>query len=294
MVEAAVSAPLKRKQLKREVQKRIQDQTDTYWREKINSLIMQGDFLSLIKEEDTNVTWKSYLWDLPRGVAKFAVNSSLNTLPSGDNLRRWGKRVSDICGICNCNSKQTLNHILSSCRVSLEQGRFTWRHDSVLRTLCRSVGGQLRVGYQLFADMVGHQAPGGNVIPPDLFSTSQRPDVVILNEEARDVIIFELTCPFDNNISTAHDFKTNKYSSLVTDLENLGFKVDLFCVEISVRGQVSKSNRARLKSFLFRSTGIRKCTDLIVKLSRASLLGSFSIFCARNEMNWTTDQSIVM
>ena len=279
---------------KREVQKRIQDQTDGYWREKISSLIIQGDFLSLISEEGSNVTWKSYLWGLPRGVAKFAVNSGLNTLPSGDNLRRWGKRVGDTCALCNCNAKQTLNHILSSCRVSLEQGRFTWRHDSVLRTLFQSIRGHLRDGYTMFLDISGHQASGGSVIPPEVIATSQRPDVVVVNMTAKDVIIFELTCPFDNNIDTAHAFKMEKYSSLVTDLESLGFKVDLFCVEVSVRGQVTKSNRARLKSFLFRTTGVRKCTDFIVKMSRASLLSSFSIFCARNEQTWQTDHGITL
>ena len=134
-VDSVVLAPLKRKQLKREVQKRIRDQMDSYWKDKIRSLVMQGNFLSLLIEEDTNVTWKSYLWGLPRGIAKFALNSCLETLPTADNLRRWGKRVSDLCKVCNGRGKQTLNHVLSSCETSLNQGRFTWRHDSILRTL---------------------------------------------------------------------------------------------------------------------------------------------------------------
>ena len=48
-------------------------------------------------EEGSCVTWRSYLWDIPRGVLKFAINAGLNTLPSLDNLKRWGKRVSDRC-----------------------------------------------------------------------------------------------------------------------------------------------------------------------------------------------------
>ena len=106
-VETIVTAPLRRKQLKREVQQRIQNQTDEYWSSKIRSMVMQGNFLSLLIEEDTNVTWKSYLWNLPRGVVKFAMNSSLETLPSADNLKRWGKRASDLCMVCGGNGKQT-------------------------------------------------------------------------------------------------------------------------------------------------------------------------------------------
>ena len=52
---------------------------------------MQGDFTGLLIEEDCNVTWKSFLWGLSRGVAKFAVNAGLNTLPSADNLKRLGE-----------------------------------------------------------------------------------------------------------------------------------------------------------------------------------------------------------
>ena len=83
--------------LKGRVQRRIQDDVDTYWREKISILVMQGEFLFLLIEEGNCVSWKSFIWSVPRGVAKFAINGGLNTLPSGDNLKRWGKRTSDLC-----------------------------------------------------------------------------------------------------------------------------------------------------------------------------------------------------
>ena len=178
-VDAVVLAPLKRKQLTREVQRRIQAQTDEYWSGKIRSLIMQGNFLSLLIEEDSNVTWKSYLWNMPRGVVKFALNSSLETLPTADNLKRWGKRASDLCLICNGQGKQTLNHVLSSCNVSLNQGRFTWRHDSVLKTLLAFISGKVCDGFSLFADIAGFKAGGGCVFPPHIIVTSQRPDLVV-------------------------------------------------------------------------------------------------------------------
>ena len=295
-VDAVVLAPLKRRQLTREVQKRIQAQTDEYWSSKIRSLTMQGNFLSLLVEEDTNVTWKSYLWNVPRGVVKFAINSSLECLPTADNLKRWGKRASDLCTICNGQGKQTLNHVLSSCTMSLTQGRFTWRHDSVLRTLHAFINGKISDGYTLFTDLTGLDAGGGRVFPPNVIVTSQRPDMVVINSELRRVIIFELTCPFDSNVGTAHDYKMGKYASLVNDLQGDGYIVDLFCVEVSVRGQISKANRARIKSFLLKSTGLKRgaSVDLICKLSKASLLSSFSIFCARNEAAWQLDRSITL
>ena len=82
---------------------------------------MQGDYLALHMEEQSCLTWKSFMWDIPQGVLKFAINAGINTLPSADNLKRWGKRVSDRCGFCG--NVQTLAHILSNCSTALEQGR---------------------------------------------------------------------------------------------------------------------------------------------------------------------------
>jgi hypothetical protein len=42
-----------------------------------------------LQAENESVTWKSYMWDLPCGVMKFAVNSSIDALPSFTNLKTW-------------------------------------------------------------------------------------------------------------------------------------------------------------------------------------------------------------
>ena len=44
-----------------------------------------------------------------------------------------GKRVSDRCPFCG--NTQTLLHILSNCPTALDQGRYTWRHNSVLSNI---------------------------------------------------------------------------------------------------------------------------------------------------------------
>ena len=271
------------------VQKKIQEQGDSYWKDKISNLVIQGDFNGLLIEEDNNVTWKSFLWGLPRGVAKFAINAGLNTLPSADNLKRWGKRTSDICKVCNVE-KQTLNHILSSCETSLEQGRLTFRHDSCLKTIYDFIKIELKSDNALFCDLTGNGTGGGGTIPPHVTTTSQRPDLVIVNEREKQIIIFELSVPWDSNINSAHLFKLNKYSALKLDLQAAGFDTFLFCCEVSVRGQISKSNKSQLKTFLFKSTDHPKSKfkSFINNISKAALLGSFTIFNARNELSWNT------
>ena len=69
-----------------------------------------------------------------------------------------------------------------------------------------------------------------------------------------------------------------------------------FSVEISVRGQITKPNRARLKSFAYRCTvESRDVSKLLFKnASKASLLCSYSIFTARKEPSWLSPPPLVV
>ena len=124
--------------------------------------------------------------------------------------------------------------------------------------------------------MPGYWAPGGGSIPPNILVTNLRPDIFVVNEASREVIVFELTCPWDTNIARSHDFKEAKYAPLIADLSHR-YKTYNFSVEISVRGQVSKHNKERLKAFIYRSCSdpkpISKSTMQIC--SKTALLSSF-------------------
>jgi len=54
-------------------------------------------------------------------------------LPSPANLSRWGLIDDPKCSLCDKTG--TLEHVLSSCSTSLTDGRYRWRHDTVLREL---------------------------------------------------------------------------------------------------------------------------------------------------------------
>ena len=233
------------------------------------------------------------MWDIPQGVLKFAINAGINTLPSADNLKRWGKRVSDRCGFCG--NVQTLAHILSNCSTALEQGRFTWRHDSVLNSIVSFSQSHLREGFSLFSDLSGFQAPHGGVIPPHILATSLRPDIFVVNELLRVIVILELTCPWERNIEKDHDYKERKYAPLVADLAR-DFQVFQFSLEVSARGLITKENKSRLKAFLLKICDVGNCDmqKLISYCSKASLLASFSIFSARNEPSWSSPRPLLV
>ena len=89
-------------------------------------------------------------------------------------------------------------------------------------------------------------------MPPSVLVTNLRPDIFIVNKSTREVIVFELTCPWDNNIARSHSYKEDKYAPLVADLSR-SYRTFHFSIEISVRGQVSSDNKRRLKAFVYRA-----------------------------------------
>jgi hypothetical protein len=82
------------------------------WAACIRRYTMQGKLFALLQTENEGITWKLYIWDLPCGVLKFAMNSSINMLPTLTSLKRWGKRASVNCQLCGNLVKQMMIRVL--------------------------------------------------------------------------------------------------------------------------------------------------------------------------------------
>ena len=117
--------------IKQSVKESVTQNRTVFWRDYIKPLVQQGNLLKLVQLKKSDLTWKSIIYDLPRGVLSFAVRSSIDYLPTFNNLKTWGKRTQTKCKLCG--NHETLNHVLNHCSVPLNQGRYTWRHNSVLK-----------------------------------------------------------------------------------------------------------------------------------------------------------------
>ena len=62
------------------------------------------------------------------------IKSAYDVLGTPSNLKSWKLQESDVCVLCN-KSPCNLKHILSNCSVALVSGRYTWRHDRVLKCI---------------------------------------------------------------------------------------------------------------------------------------------------------------
>ena len=77
--------------------------------------------------------WHDIVCRMPSNIICFARRSLILSLGNNPNLRRWNIRDSAGCDLCQ--KIQTQLHVFSNCKVALEQGRYTWRHDSILLTI---------------------------------------------------------------------------------------------------------------------------------------------------------------
>ena len=79
-------------------------------------------------------SWKNLIYGTGRFIVKFVLNASINMIPTPDILKLMKYRKDATCKLCG-NLQCTLHHILSNCQFALNEGRYTWGHDSVLLSL---------------------------------------------------------------------------------------------------------------------------------------------------------------
>ncbi len=87
-------------------------------------------------------------------------------------------------------------HVLSGCPLALDQGHYTWRHDSVLSQVEKFINQTIDSDVEIYYHAIGRHW----TIPLDIVATSDIPDSVIVKQKAKTVIIFELTVRYEMNI----------------------------------------------------------------------------------------------
>lgn len=192
----------------------------------------------------------------------FMLRAVTDLLPSPTNLSLWGSQADSSCQRCGAE-KCSLRHILSACPKSLAEGRFTWRHDRVLKDIAQflhsfvedrkrkpnavGTGIMFRASdWKLVVD-IGKRLH----FPSDISCTSLRPDIVIISRNSKTIIIAELTVPWEENIAERHEYKRSKYQDLVDEIASKHWKVSFFAIEVGARGFPAKSLRV-----MFRQIGL--------------------------------------
>ena len=277
-------------------------------------LAMQGQWTKWdhVMKQDWN--WQALLYSYSPSLLSFALNSVQLTLPTPDNLQRWNKQSEANCKLCrkqNC----TLLHILTGCSKALMEGRYTWRHDSILGIISRYLRAVIveknketpavakttkekfvnfvRAGQKpkkegvkkegmldLAADWLLYDDLGERklVFPVYICATTLRPDIIMVSNNTKAIILVELTSPAEENIQQRNSDKRKKYEGLIEQCRLNGWKANLFCVEVGARGFIADSFFGAMKKL-----GLKNCQTkkMMKEISNIALRCSYSIYIQR-------------
>lgn len=307
------------KERRQEVSRRITQDDEHAMLVKCHSYAMQGEWTKYDGLMNADWSWQTLVWSLSGELLKFALNASLNVLPTPDNLRRWSKTKDAVCSLCG-TTNTTLLHILNGCPTSLHQGRYTWRHDNIVcyiskflestmnnyhtvPTDCKEKPGisfvregeilksknksQLKASilqnthdWQILYDYDG----SSYVFPPHIATTALRPDIVIYSDSIKTVVVLELTVPAEENVQRRHQQKRHKYESLLMDACQLnGWKTHLFPVEVGSKGYVAFSMDKALKNLGLTNKQMKTVRRVV---SNIALRCSYTIYLSRKNKVW--------
>ena len=147
----------------------------------------------------------------------------------------WKKSENALCKVCF--NTQTLQHVVSACKVHLEEGRYTWRHNSVLKIIADylvSVSNNI----ELYCDITGYMSP--SIITGE----QKRPDIVVIDKQRSCVFVLELTVGFETRIKDNAVREHNHYSGLCSELRNQYNRVKFVNISVGALGIVGKSSRS--------------------------------------------------
>ena len=176
-----------------------------------NILTSQGSLLSHLFNQDLpqiNKLWSKLQGSMPQYIFNFTIRYLNNTLDAQKNLKKWNLSQTSYCSFCFLS--ETLLHVVAGWKKYLEQGRYTWRHNSILNILATSLKAVNES--TIYADIPGYLSPSiitGENLRPDL----------LLKTNNNYLYILELTVGFESNLHTNVTRKHSKYASLLSDLQ---------------------------------------------------------------------------
>ena len=116
---------------------KVHDLEEERYFAKAVQLRLHGNWTRWCNYIQNELSWKHLLVTSPR-LTSFVLGETFDTLPSPMNLRRRHITTEADCSLCSVKVCTTA-HVLCGCKVALSQGRYTFRHDLILRVLHNSL-----------------------------------------------------------------------------------------------------------------------------------------------------------
>ena len=218
--------------------------------------------------------WQKVVDKLPRNIYSFAIRYLSNTLANGTNQRKWGKNVNSLC--LACNNPQTLGHVIGGCANHLNEGRYNYRHDSIVTNLVKTI--KPADGRVIYADIEGYANPS------TFTGEEYRPDILVTDQN--NIRIIELTVGFETNIEVNTKNKSDRYEPLIQQLKTTGYKVEYVNLVMGAIGTYGHSCSNLKKTLLDLGVSSLETDYIMKKIVNVCIRCTYYIFCMRNK-DWS-------
>lgn len=122
--------------------------------------------------------------------------------------------------------------------------RYNERHDAVFEGIANFVTETLPENYQILADLPCSQP---YAFPPHIATTDSHADIVIWNNNIKEVWVIELTVCYETGMDEGHNRKMTRYSDLMEVISASPWDGCLVTLEVGSRGFLSLPSFTTLK-----------------------------------------------
>ena len=119
--------------------------------------------------------------------------------------------------------------------------------------------------------------------PENIVATNLRPDLLLISNKTKQIIMWELTVCWEENFESANEYKRSKYQQLLEDCQKKKWRANCIPIEIGCRGFMSKSMCHALTSIGI--TGITK-RKAIKAITHETEMASKWLWIKRSDPNW--------
>ena len=192
------------------------------------------------------------------------------------NFSKWS--ISQSSAYSFCLQSETLQHIVSSCKLYLGHGRYAWRHDSVLNSIAKTFS--TLPDCSLYADLPAF------ISLSFITGSAFRPDLLLITKE-KVLYILELTIGCETNTQINSERKASKHyplqQTLLQNYKQIKF-INLFMGALGTIRSSSESLIDFLKSLSFNDK-VQK--QILSNLINITIRTPYFIFSCRNKP-WTS------
>ena len=112
---------------------------------------------------------------------------------------------------------------------------------------------------------------------------TERPDIVLYSNATKQVLMVELTVPFEDRIELSNELKRSKYEDLRLECEKNSWRCQVWPVEVGARGFTGRSLGALLKEVVVVGVERKKNVD---ELAAAAEEASRIIWNKHQQKEW--------